>query len=449
MSTEKQIPLAKGHWLFGSLKEMNKDILGFLTKQRSQLGDIFHVDVMIFKIIVITKPDYIRHVLQENNKNYVKSFSYEVLKLFLGNGLLTSEGDFWRKQRRLAQPAFHKEKLIEITRQMSRSAEAMAVKLEEVKQKGNEIDITEYMNEVTLDIVAAALFSSNVDDKMETIRHSLTVANEFAISRIQHPINWPLWMPVKANRDFRNAARELDKVIYNFIESRRKLKQHPNDLLSMLMDAVDEETGERMSDLQLRDECMTIFLAGHETTSLSLSWFWLLMHQHPEEEQKLHDELKTVLNGRTPGFADIPRLKYTKQLIEESMRLYPPAWTVGRKSLEADEIDGYKISPGQNMMLLTYAVHRHPDYWDEPDKFKPERFSDENVKNIKKFAYFPFGGGPRLCIGNSFAMMEMQIVIATLAQRFKFCRTETHEVEKDALITMRPKGGIKMKVVAV
>ena len=449
MSIEKQIPLAKGHWLYGSLKEMNKDILSYTSEQRKLLGDIFYVDVFVFKVIVITKPDYIRHVLQENNKNYVKSFSYEVLKLFLGNGLLTSEGDFWRKQRRLAQPAFHKEKLIEITRQMSRSAEALAAKLEDVKQHNKEIDITEYMNEVTLDIVAAALFSTNVSDKMEVIRNSLTVANEFAISRIKHPIAWPLWMPVKANREFRKAGLELDSVIYNFIESRRKEKEKPNDLLSMLMDAVDEETGECMSDLQLRDECMTIFLAGHETTSLALSWFWMLMEQNPEEEQKLCNELKIVLDGRTPGFADIPRLKYTKQLIEETMRLYPPAWTIGRKSLAADEIDGYKIAPAQNMMLMTYHVHRHPDYWEEPDKFSPERFSDENAKNIKKFAYFPFGGGPRLCIGNSFAMMEMQIVIATLAQRFKFRRTETHEIEKDPLVTMRPKNGIKMKVEAI
>lgn len=322
MSTPNHIPLAKGHWLFGSLKEMNKDILSYTSEQRKLLGDIFYVDVFVFKVIVITKPDYIRHVLQENNKNYVKSFSYEVLKLFLGNGLLTSEGDFWRKQRRLAQPAFYKEKLIEITRQMSRSAEALAVKLEDVKLKNVAIDITEYMNEVTLDILAAALFSTNVSDKMEVIRNSLTVANEFAISRIKHPIGWPLWMPVKANREFRKAGRELDSVIYNFIESRRKEKEKPNDLLSMLMDAIDEETGECMSDLQLRDECMTIFLAGHETTSLALSWFWMLMEQNPEEEQKLRDELKIVLDGRTPGFADIPRLKYTKQLIEETMRLY-------------------------------------------------------------------------------------------------------------------------------
>ncbi len=446
MSTEKNIPVAKGHWLLGSLLEMNKDVLGFIGEQRKLLGYIFYVDVLAFKVLVIIRPDYIRHVLQENNKNYVKSFSYEVLKLFLGNGLLTSEGDFWRKQRRLAQPAFHKEKLVEITKQMSLSSEKLAAKLETVKQQQKEIDITEYMNEVTLDIVAAALFSSNVSDKMEIIRNSLTVANEFAISRIKKPIGWPLWMPVPSNLNFRKAGRELDNIIYSFIESRRNEKEKPNDLLSMLMDAVDEETGERMSNLQLRDECMTIFLAGHETTSLALSWFWMLMDEHPEEENKLREELKTVLNGRTPEFADIPKLKYTKQLIEETMRLYPPAWTIGRKSLQADEIDGYKVSPEQNMMLMTYQVHRHPDYWSEPDKFMPERFSDENAKHIKKFAYFPFGGGPRLCIGNSFAMMEMQLVIATLAQRFKFRRTETHEIIKDALVTMRPKDGIKMRI---
>lgn len=446
MSDKKKIPTAPGHWLLGNLREMNADVLGMIDKFRPQLGDIFYVDVAVLKILIITKPDYIKYILQENNKNYIKSFGYEIIKLFLGNGLLTSEGDFWRKQRRLAQPAFHKEKLVEITKQMARSSEILATTLEQVKNEGKEIDITEYMNSVTLDIVSAALFSADVSKNIDVIRNSLTVANEFAMERITAPIKWPVWFPLPSIIKFKKAATELDKVVYGFIENHRSAKERPNDLLTMLMDAVDEETGERMSDLQLRDECMTIFLAGHETTSLALSWFWLLMHEHPEEEKKLHEELKTVLNGRTPGFADIPKLKYTKQLIEETMRLYPPAWTIGRRPLEDDVIDGYPIKKGQNILMMAYHVHRHPDYWEQPDKFMPERFSDENVKNIKKFAYFPFGGGPRLCIGNSFAMMEMQLVIATLAQRFKFRRTETHEIQKDPLITMRPKDGIKMKV---
>lgn len=446
MSIDKKIPTAPGHWLLGNIREMNADVIGMVDKLRPQMGDIFYVNVFVLKLLIITKPDYIKYILQENNKNYIKSFGYEVMKIFLGNGLLTSEGDFWRKQRRLAQPAFHKEKLVEITKQMSRSSEAMANKLEQVKKEAKEIDITEYMNSVTLDIVSEALFSSNVSKDIDVIRNSLDFVNEFAMNRIIAPIKWPLWVPFPSIIEFKKAARELDKVIFGFIESHRNTKERRNDLLTMLMDAVDEETGERMSDVQLRDECMTIFLAGHETTSLALSWFWMLMEENPEEEKKLHQELKTVLNGRTPEFADIPKLKYTKQLIEETMRLYPPAWTVGRRPIEDDEIDGYKFSKGQNILMMAYHVHRHPDYWEQPDKFMPERFSDENAKNIKKYAYFPFGGGPRLCIGNSFAMMEMQLVIATLAQRFQFRRTETHEIIKDPLITMRPKNGIKMRV---
>lgn len=446
MKSEKKIPVAKGHWLLGNLREMNKDVLGMVNKLRPELGDIFYVNVFIIKLLIITKPDYIRYVLQENNKNYIKSFGYEVLKIFLGNGLLTSEGEFWRKQRRLAQPAFHREKLTEITKQMSHYSAQLADKLQVAKDEGKEIEITEWMNAVTLEIVAGALFSSDVSNDIDTVRKSITIANEFGINRIKQPIKLPVWFPEPSMIKFKNASRNLDKVIYRFIESRRKEKEKPNDLLTMLMEAVDEETGERMSDLQLRDECMTIFLAGHETTSLALSWFWMLMEEHPEEEKKLHEELKNVLNGRVPEFSDIPKLKYTKQLIEEAMRLYPPVWTVGRRPLQDDFIDGYPVKAGQNILMMVYHVHRHPDYWDEPEKFKPERFSDENAKNIKKFAYFPFGGGPRLCIGNSFAMMEMQIIIATLAQRFKFRRTEKSEIIKDPLITMRPKNGIKMRV---
>lgn len=447
METKKKIPMAPGHWLLGNLREMNADVLATVSKYRPKLGDIFYLNVVVVKLLVITKPDYIKYILQENNKNYIKSFGYEILRIFLGNGLLTSEGDFWRKQRRLAQPAFHKEKLVEITKQMSRSAEAMTDQFNALKKEGKEFDMTEYMNSVTLDIVAAALFSSNVSKDIDTIRDALTIANEFAMKRITEPIKLPLWVPIPKLYKFKKAAHALDSVVYRFIDEHRKNADRPNDLLTMLMDAQDEETGEKMSDLQLRDECMTIFLAGHETTSLALSWFWMLMDEHPEEEQKLQEELKTVLNGRTPEFSDIPKLKYTKQLIEETMRLYPPAWTVGRRPIEDDVIDGYPIKKGQNILMMAYHVHRHPDYWDEPDKFMPERFSDENAKKIKKYAYFPFGGGPRLCIGNSFAMMEMQIVVATLAQRFKFKRTETHVIEKEPLITMRPKGGIKMKIV--
>ncbi|PCJ88191.1 MAG: cytochrome P450 [Flavobacteriales bacterium] len=442
----KELPKVKGHWLFQNSMEIKENILGFVQKYRPQYGNYFRADTIAQDICFITDPDGVKHVLQENNRNYTKSFGYEILKMFLGEGLLTSEGDFWRKQRRLAQPAFHKERLAKITKEMAASAEQMSENWEKLSENGKAVNVLHQMNEITLDIVAKSLFGADVGANLEDIRNAITITNEYAMKRIVQLVRLPLWIPTPAIRKYNKAARKLNDIIFGIIEKRRKNQAEHPDLLSMLMAAVDEETNEGMDDQQLRDEAMTIFIAGHETTAIALFWIWYLLAKHPEVEKKLHEELSAVLGDQQPSYEHIPRLKYTRQVIDESMRLYPPAWMVGRRPIKDDVIGGYQVPKGINVLMCTFDIHRHPDYWENPEEFNPERFSEENVKKIKKYAYFPFGGGPRLCIGNNFALMEAQIIVATLAQKFKLKLASEKHPEMEPLITLRPKGEIEMVI---
>jgi cytochrome P450 len=435
----------KGNKIKNSI-EISKDILGFIMQNRPVYGDIFSADTITHDICFVTNPDYVKYVLQENNRNYIKSFGYEILKTLLGNGLLTSEGDFWRKQRRLAQPAFHKEKMDALAKTMSDAAGDLIAQWKNIADSGGEINILEEMNTITLDIVAKALFGADIHGNIEEIRKAITISNEFAIKRIMRLIRLPLWVPIPSHIIFNKHSKKLNDIIYGIIDQRRKTPGKHHDLLSMLLEAKDEETGERMTDEQLRDEVMTIFIAGHETTAIALSWMWYLLAKNNEAEEKAHIESKQTLNGGLPDLHHIRELKYVRNVIEETMRLYPPAWIVGRRPLKDDRIGEYHIAKGCNVLLSTYGIHRHPDYWKNPDKFDPERFSEENQKNIHKYAYFPFGGGPRLCIGNNFALMEAQIITATVLQHFKLELADDKTPEMEPLITLRPKGGIKMKI---
>jgi cytochrome P450 len=443
--TARPLPARKGHWFLKNSLDIKNDLIGFADENRKHYGEIFRADVLSHSLCFTTNPDHVKYILQENNRNYVKSFGYEILKVFLGNGLLTSEGDFWRKQRRLAQPAFHREKLAAITGQMAASTEKLVQKWKNKFKSGAVINIADEMNEVTLDIVAEALFGANVSDHLEEIREAISISNHFAMNRIKRAVRIPLWFPTPENISFNAASKKLDRIIYGIIEKRRKTKGEHNDLLSMLMEAKDEETGESMSDLQLRDEVMTIFIAGHETTAIALSWLWYLLSENPGEEEKLRREVMP-LNGKTLSFEDIPKLKYTKQVVEETLRLYPPAWIVGRRPMEDDEVGGFLLPRGINVLMLTYLVHRHPAYWENPEKFDPERFSPQKAGIIHKYSYFPFGGGPRLCIGNNFAMMEAQVIVATILRHFRLKKAQDTAPVMEPLITLRPKGGIKMRL---
>ncbi len=430
----------KAHWLLGGSYYLMQDPIQYLFKNMADNQGIFKLTSPIFKTVVVYRPDYIKYVLQDNNKNYTKSRAYKIVSGLLGQGLLTSEGDFWRKQRRMAQPAFHKERLnamldIMVSCTDETIADLAAIKPSETTNMAN------HMMALTLNVVAKAMFGSEVPDGIvQTVGRELNIANELALERVSSLLIVPLWVPTRKNTEQLRACNALYKVIDDIIEKRRRSPGEYDDLLQMLMDAKDEDTGEQMSDKQLRDECLTIFLAGHETTALALSWLWKLLHDSPDKKAKLVAEVEQVLGDKKPGLEDLRNLPYTRMCIDEAMRLYPPAWAIGRRTIEADVIGEHIIAPGTNVILPVYCIHRSPDLWDQPDDFIPERFDKDNAKGANKFAYFPFGGGPRLCIGNNFAIMEMQIIVAMLVQHFNFKLPAGQEIEVDTLLTLRPKG---------
>jgi cytochrome P450 len=393
----------------------------------------------------ITHPRDIEHVLQTNSQNYRKGRQYQEFRASIGNGLLISEGEFWRRQRRLAQPAFHRQRINAFGETMTNSAEAMLARWQAYAASGESFNVVAEMMRLTLQIVGHTIFGTDLSAETDHIARSLDIARAHAIRRMWQPVKLPVTFPTRANRAFLRAIRESEQVIYRMIEARRRGEVATDDLLSLLMRARDEETGEAMSDEQLRAEAATILTAGHETTALALSWTWYLLSEHPEVEAKLHAELDAVLAGRAkPTVEDLPRLNYTRMVVEESLRLYPPAWVIGRTAIHDDEIGGYRIKANSEIVMCLYVTHRHPEFWDEPDKFDPERFTPERVAARPRYAYFPFGGGPRQCIGNNFALMEAQLVLATVAARYRLRLTPGQHVEPEASITLHPRHGIRM-----
>lgn len=433
----------KGNILLGVALDFKKDPLAFLRKTEQNYPHISRFRFAYLKMVLLSHPDYVKHVLQANNKNYIKGFQYKFLMHILGEGLLTSEGDFWLRQRRLAQPAFHRQQIAGFADMMVDSTQNM---LEEWNQhpNGNQLDVFTEMMRLTLDIVAKTLFTATVEKDAGEIGEALTLLVEDAMGRIEALVSIPLWVPTPQNNKVNNKCKVLNKVLQEIIDHRRKSGVSHPDLLQMLMDARDEETNEQMNDDQLRDEAMTIFLAGHETTANALTWTFYLLSEHPEIEQKFHEEIEQVLSGRAPNMEDARELKYTLQIIKESMRLYPPAWVVGRTALGRDEVHGYEIRKGDNVMLSSWLTHRLPDFWEDPERFDPDRFTPEKEKAMHNYQYYPFGGGPRLCIGNNFALLEMQLVLATIGQKYRLKHVEGHEVVAEPLVTLRPANGMLM-----
>lgn len=432
------------HWLFGSgylLRERTFDQVKFFL---DKYGDIVSLSLPINKVVIAANPEYAKHVLLDNNKNYRKSLAYDILKVLLGNGLLTSEGDFWRQQRRLIAPAFHRKKLEALTALMIELTEQSVEKFK--KSAGQEIDMAPVMTDLTLQIISKAMFSSGVEDKAELVGKQITLLNEYSIEKLNQPIRLPAYFPTPFNVRERKAIKILNDVIFDTINSRRN-EESKDDLLSMLIDARDEDTGKAMDDQQLRDEVMTIFIAGNETTANAMAWTLYLLSQNPEAEAKMIKEIDEKMDaGVKLDFNTLHEFHYVKMVIDESLRVYPPAWSVGRRNLEEDELGGYRILKNTNVLIPIMYFHRSEKYWDEPNKFKPERFSPEKKAHIDRFVYFPFGGGPRTCIGNNFALLEMQIILILYYRNFRFRLKEGFKVDVEPLITLRPKDGMMMKV---
>jgi cytochrome P450 len=446
-------PGPRGELIRGILPEFQKDPLSFQLRLTRIYGDIVRLRVATWNAYLINHPDYIQHVLQDNHRNYSKQMDeYRRLGWVVGHGLLTSDGDFWLQQRRLIQPAFHRKRIEAYGTIMQRAAQEMLDQWQEPADQGQPVDVAEEMMRVTLRVVGETLFGVDLTDAANVIGPAFSFANEYLSKDAEQFLALPRWVPTRRNRQFKLALDQLNHAVDQIISHRRQEPEDTGDLLSMLLMARDTDTGEGMSDRQLRDEVMTLMLAGHETTANSLAWTFYLLSQHPEVAQKLRDEVDTLLveaataEKRPPTVADLPQLPYTRMVIEESMRLYPVAWSFGRMTVGDDKIGGYPVPAGTPIFISAFTTHRHPDFWEEPDRFDPERFTPERSQGRHRFAYIPFSGGPRQCIGNTFAMMEAQLILATVLQRYRLELVPGHPVEPEPLITLRPRYGLLMQL---
>lgn len=403
-------------------------------------GDIVTMRYYNFRVFFVSHPDYIEQVLVTDNRKFIKGRILRKNRQLFGNGLLTSEGDFWLRQRRLAQPAFHRARIASYADTMVKFASRIASEW----SSGEERDIHAEMMRLTLSIVAKTLFDADVDREAQRVGQALEAIMHLN-SDFRKLLITPTWLPTPRKIRATFATAKLNRIIYRFIDERRATATDNGDLLSMLLAARDDD-GSRMTNRQLRDESITIFLAGHETTANALSWTWMLLSQNPQVEATLHEELDRVLAGRAPTVEDLPDLRYTGHVVTESMRLYPPAWGMARIAIEDAEIAGYPIPKGCGVSLAQWVVHRDPRWFEAPLEFRPERWEGDLLKRIPRFAYFPFGGGPRQCIGNNFAVMEATLLLATLAQQFRISLMPGREIIPAASITLRPKTGIWGKI---
>jgi cytochrome P450 len=435
-------PGPKGHAILGVMPEFNRDTLGFIERCRDY-GDVVRARFLYVPAYFLFNPEHIEFVLSTNAKNFIKSMSLRsnFFSRLLGNGLLTSEGEFWRRQRRLAQPAFHRQRISAYGDVMVEYTERLIAGWRE----GETRDIHPDMMRLTLEIVARTLFNADVSGDADRVGKILSeIVKPFAS---QATVKWILdnRLPTPDHIRFHRLARQIDDIVYRIIAERRASGRDEGDLLSMMLQAQDED-GTQMTDRQLRDEVMTLFLAGHETTALTLSWSWYLLGLNPDAEEKFHAELDQVLAGRNPTFADLPQLKYTEKIAKESMRLYPPAFGVGRQPIEACEIGGFRIPAKAQVFAFQWVTQRDPRYFDAPHAFNPDRWTEAFTSSLPKYAYFPFGGGPRACIGNTFAMMEIILALATIGQKYRLRLAPNQKVELMPAMSLRPKSGIKVMV---
>ena len=434
-------PGPKGLPIVGNMFEPRGDAIRYFTKCIREYGDIVFLRFLGVPMCLVNRPDCIESVLVTQHNNFEKSKDYRALRRVLGNGLLTSEGVFWRRQRKLVQPAFHQGRIAAYAEVMVAYTERMVASW----KHGQGLDVHEAMMRLTLDIVAKTLFDTDVSREAEDVGAALQVLMSKFFRQAGFALLLPSFIPIPTTRRLQRAVGQLDKVIYEIIRRRRTSGQTSGDLLSVLLRAQDDE-GLGMTDRQLHDEIMTLFLAGHETTANALSWTWLLLGQNPGVEEKLVEELRRVLSGRSPTAADLPRLTYTEMILREAMRLYPPVWVIGRRGLAPFRMGEYELPAETNVLMSQIITHRDARYFPDPDRFDPDRWKadDPRFVSLPRFAYFPFGGGPRVCIGAGFAMMEAVLLLATIAQRFTLTLVPGQTIEKLPSVTLRPKSGIRV-----
>jgi cytochrome P450 len=440
---KRRPPGPKGLPLLGNLLDFSRDVLRYYEEWTRDYGDIVALRFGAWPAVLLSNSDYAEYVLVKNHRNFIKfPLFFRHVRAIFGQGLLTSEGEFWHRQRRLAAPAFHAQRVAGYGSVMVHDTERMLA-----DWRGGEVrDVHTDMMALTLRVAAKTLFNAEVDQDVADIGKAFDTIVEEIMLRGRRPFRIPDVIPTPGNIRYTRGVRRIDQLVNTIIQERQRQGADHGDLLSMLMLARDDE-GRSMTDQQLRDEVITLLLAGHETTALALSWTWYLLSQHPEVDARLAAELQEVLGGRAPAVSDLPRLTYTEQVVTEGMRLYPPAWGIGREAIADCEIGGYAIPAGTTIIISAWVSHRNPRYFEDPLAFRPERWSGNFAATLPRFAYIPFGGGPRICIGNRFAMMEAVLILATVAQRFRLEWQRDHPVVPLPSITLRPKGGVWVKTV--
>jgi cytochrome P450 len=446
MPKNKTIPKIKGDFLLGNLRQMKANPFQALCDWQRDYGDLVSFRLAIRHFYLISHPKLIEQALIKRSDIFVKMYDPKKptgLALVLGQGLVTSQGELWKRQRRLMQPVFQRSNLASLHSQIVAAGNNLLARWR-LLGDGAQVNLADEMMQVTLEVITQTMFSTSVLDKIEHIAPALDTALRYAAKSVMNPLRIPLSIPTQANREFNAASALLDEVIYGIIEQRRTQTAVHNDLLAMLLNASDDK-GNLMSDKQIRDEVITIFSAGHETTANLLSWTLYLLARHPDVLAKLRQELDTLLQGEIPTAEDLQQLVYTRAVLNESMRFRPPVGIIMRKIIKDTEIDGYSLKQGGLAIFSIYNIHHHPDFWQQPEQFDPERFL--NGEN-RRFSFMPFGTGERICIGNHFALLESQILLSMIVQNFDLQLLNTDEAEIEMAVTLKPKGGIPVKLTA-
>jgi cytochrome P450 len=448
----RQIPGPRGHVLFGSLPDLKQDPLGFYQRCAQQYGPVTRLRWGLSSVphYLVTHPDDVEHVLHRNQRNYPKGETFtKPMGTLAGQGVFSSDGDIWRRERRFVQPVFHPERLLPFETTILDAAEKTVQRWQTFSDTNQNFDLAAEMTSLTLRIICQTLFGSVPSGELDSFTQAIRTGTRYIRYRMTHPFAPPLQVPTKTNRDFLSARRLIDRFLFTLIAERQSTTAAGDDVLARLLIARDETTGQAMSQQQVRDELITLLIAGHETLASSLSWTWYLLMQNPAQESVLRAELHQILGKRNPRTSDLAKLPFLRGILEESMRLYPPLWSIRRQAIEDDCVGGYDIPAGSIIILCQYVTHRHPDFWEYPERFDPTRFTPERTAARHRFAYFPFGLGARQCVGNHMAMMEGMLILARLVQGFRPTRVSQEPVEPDPSAALRPKQGILVKVRSV
>lgn len=444
MNQTKSVPQVKGHWLLGNLRQFRINPFQAICVWQHEYGDLLGFKLVGQQCYLISHPKWVEQTLIKQSSIFVKMYNPRKpkgLALILGQGLVTSQGDLWRRQRRLIQPVFQRSNITTMLPKMVTAGEHMLLRWQQLGDKA-EVNLSDEMMRLTLEVITQTMFSTSVLGDVEKISHALEVGLRYALYTVSNPLALPLFIPTATNLNFKKACSVLDDVIFEMVARRRKQNSSQEDLLDMLLNAHDENTGERMSDQQIRDEVITIFTAGHETTANLLTWTLYLLAKHPHVLNKLRDELQS-LNGRTPSVEDMQSLVYTRAVLNESMRLRPPVGVMMRKIAQETEIDGFRLKSGSLVFYSIYNIHHNSELWDKPEEFLPERFlTQEN----RRFSFIPFGTGERICIGSHFAMLESQLLLSMIIQQYGLQLIDDQEVEIDMAVSLRPKGGVPVRL---